>query len=408
MNASLYRRAGVWYVKAHPPTWAREKRFSLDTRDKRVAQAKFEAWLQDFEKEAAGLLPALSLREAAQRPLAAFITAFLCDMESRQKAASTVKLYRGLLLRLCAQTGWTQLRDVTVSSFCEWRNESPLGPKSLNNCLNVWSRLFRWLKRQRLVLENPFEFVDPVDTRASAREYRRSGTLDEVLRLLALPLTARRTIYRLMLEAALRPGEPRKLRIGDFFLGAGVAPARPEAVASTGRDSVGLASRVAGLGLAPISAGSRRPPTASGGWPCVRIPASIAKNRKTVLQPLGPEIVAELRALFPPDAPPFALAFPGLVPKCPTFRKDLAAAGIPFLDAAGRRFDMHALRKTAGTHMVLSGAEPRVVMEFMRHSDLKLTMKTYMDAAQLRGPVAAAVARLPWHTAPVAQQEASS
>ena len=33
----------------------------------------------------------------------------------------------------------------------------------------------------------------------------------------------------------------------------------------------------------------------------------------------------------------------------------------------------------------------------MRHSDLKLTMKTYMDAAQLQGPVAAAVATLPWH-----------
>jgi integrase len=58
---------------------------------------------------------------------------------------------------------------------------------------------------------------------------------------------------------------------------------------------------------------------------------------------------------------------------------------------------LHALRNTHGTALVLSGAEPRVVMESMRHSDLKLTMKTYMDAAQLQGPVAAAVARLPWH-----------
>lgn len=41
-----------------------------------------------------------------------------------------------------------------------------------------------------------------------------------------------------------------------------------------------------------------------------------------------------------------------------------------------------------------------VVMEAMRHDDLKLTMKTYMDAAQLRGPVLAAVSALPWHSLP--------
>ena len=58
---------------------------------------------------------------------------------------------------------------------------------------------------------------------------------------------------------------------------------------------------------------------------------------------------------------------------------------------------MHALRKTFGTHLVLAQVEPRVVMELMRHSDLKLTMKTYMDANQLAGPMLTAVARLPWH-----------
>jgi len=36
-----------------------------------------------------------------------------------------------------------------------------------------------------------------------------------------------------------------------------------------------------------------------------------------------------------------------------------------------------------------------VVMEAMRHSDLKLTMKVYTDAGQL--PVRAARLRLPWN-----------
>lgn len=77
-------------------------------------------------------------------------------------------------------------------------------------------------------------------------------------------------------------------------------------------------------------------------------------------------------------------------------QRDLNRAGIPFLDDLGRRVDFHSLRKTFGTALVLSGADPRVVMELMRHSDLKLTMKTYTDARQLIGPSIAVVEKLPW------------
>ena len=108
-------------------------------------------------------------------------------------------------------------------------------------------------------------------------------------------------------------------------------------------------------------------------------------------------MVAELLALRTPDTAPFQFVFKGLVPRVPTFRKDLSRVGVVFVDESGRRVDLHALRKTFGTHLVLSGAQPRVVMEAMRHSDLKLTMKTYMDAAQLAGPVGAAVKLLPWN-----------
>jgi integrase len=61
--------------------------------------------------------------------------------------------------------------------------------------------------------------------------------------------------------------------------------------------------------------------------------------------------------------------------------------------AAGRRVDFHSLPMTFGTWLAVSGAHPRVAMELMRHSDLKLTMKIYTDASQL--PVADSVARLP-------------
>ncbi|WP_091058823.1 site-specific integrase [Opitutus sp. GAS368] len=197
-------------------------------------------------------------------------------------------------------------------------------------------------------------------------KYRRALTADEVGRLLTTAPHPRSTVYLLILETALRPLEAKKLQLAGVFLAGGSLP--------------------------PAGAGEG----AWGGGPCVRIPMSIAKNRKTMLQPISLRLAAELRALHPEGTPLFAPVFAS-IPRGSTFRRDLARAGIPFLDAMGRRADLHCLRKTAGVLLCLSGAHPRVVMEFMRHSDLKLTMKLYMDAAQLQGPVAAAVTKLPWN-----------
>jgi hypothetical protein len=79
--------------------------------------------------------------------------------------------------------------------------------------------------------------------------------------------------------------------------------------------------------------------------------------------------------------------------RIPTFKRDLAAAGIPFEDVRGRRIDLHGLRKTYGTMLAAAGVSPRVAMELMRHSDMKLTMGVYTDVAQL--PMIAETARLP-------------
>lgn len=96
---------------------------------------------------------------------------------------------------------------------------------------------------------------------------------------------------------------------------------------------------------------------------------------------------------MPADAASFQAVLPHMMPEVETFRRDLARVGIPFVDALGRRADLHALRKTFGTALVLNGEHPRVVMEAMRLADMKLAMKLYFDAGQL--PVGAALARLP-------------
>ncbi len=74
-------------------------------------------------------------------------------------------------------------------------------------------------------------------------------------------------------------------------------------------------------------------------------------------------------------------------------QKDLKAAGIPYVDAKGEYADFHSLRKTFGTMLTLAGVPQRVVMELMRHSDMRLTAKTYTDAGML--PVDATITKLP-------------
>ena len=126
--------------------------------------------------------------------------------------------------------------------------------------------------------------------------------------------------------------------------------------------------------------------------PHLHLPGEFTKNGEDAVLPLHSDIVAtlrEVRAAGPDDGD---RVFPHM-PRIERFRRDLKKAGIPYFDAQGRVADFHALRKTFGTHLQLNGALPRVTMELMRHSDMRLTMKTYTDATLL--PVAEAINALP-------------
>ena len=58
-------------------------------------------------------------------------------------------------------------------------------------------------------------------------------------------------------------------------------------------------------------------------------------------------------------------------------KADLADAGIPYIDDAGRYADFHSLRHTTGSLLAASGVHPKVAQDLMRHSDINLTMSIY-------------------------------
>jgi hypothetical protein len=117
--------------------------------------------------------------------------------------------------------------------------------------------------------------------------------------------------------------------------------------------------------------------------PYILARASTTKNKKTAVLPLVLPLVAALKEWRATKHNLSGKVFRYGVPKAVTLLKDLAACGIKGVDEHGRHLDFHALRHTFCTMLSRAGVSPRVAMELMRHSDMRLTAKTYTDAMSL-------------------------
>src|SRR5262249_55162222 len=125
--------------------------------------------------------------------------------------------------------------------------------------------------------------------------------------------------------------------------------------------------------------------------PCVRLPGEHTKNGQDAIQPLRADLVKELKSWIAEtgkQAVDKVFNMRAFTQVSKILRKDLEFAGIPYRDASGHYFDFHALRKCTGTYLRAKGIDPTVSKQYLRHSDIRLTMETYADA-QLLGLQAA-------------------
>lgn len=329
----------------------RPRVWNLGTTDKREATRLLHEERTKAEKRHHGLLPLEEATEARERPLNELLEAFLGQLRASGRADMTVKKYRTLRV-LFVRCGWRRLEHVTEKSFCRWRAESDLSAKSKNDCLKNTSNFFHWMRRVRMVTENPLEFVEPV--KVTATEFRRALTTEQAQQLFKVASPQRAAVYLVAMRTGLRRKELQGLTVGDFALD---APS-----------------------------------------PFVRVPASITKNRQEAMLWLPDEVVPVIRSILPDNPLPFEKVFAGMVPRLPRFKKDLELAGIPFEDDQGRRLDLHALRLTfcmdAGD---ACGGDLRLLQAVMRHSDIRTTMRHYKDSTRL--PTANVIAKLPALTA---------
>jgi len=318
----------------------------LRTPDKQIAEQRLNKIILEVQRESEGLLAPKAEREAARRRYAEHVEDFIQTRRAVGRDEKYVKELRKKLLRLGQECRWVYPKDVSALSFEAWRGSQAMAPKTMNEYQTAIRSLFNWLEPR--LGANPLRFVEKVESRGTQKRERRAYAMEELKRLVAVSGN-RGIVYLTAAFTGLRRGELLKLEWRDLHL-----------------DAV---------------------------RPFVNVRASISKNHKQAMLPLHSDLVSALRRFYSADASAIGLVFKGIVPRMHIFREDLAAAEIPYVDGKGEFADFHSLRKTFATMLTLACVPQRVIMELMRHSDMRLTAKTYTDAGML--PTDSNIAMLP-------------
>ncbi len=350
-NGGEVQETRYYYVRYRLADMPVDRWKSLGVTDKQVAAKKAREFIQEKEREAAGILEPRVVRDAAKRPLKEHLDDYVADLERRARSGRGgrgARLLKGRILRLMDGCGWRLAVQVSPDSFTSWRNQRSEAARTLNHYWQGMVSFLNWLERVGRIKTNPLKYVPKVDERGQRRRVRRAFT-DEELRKLINGSGPRGVIYFTAARTGLRQEELRQLTWGDLHLEASA--------------------------------------------PFVIVRAVTAKNKTEERVCLVPEIVGALKSYRPTICAPGDLVFPQGIPRASRLKVDSERNGITYRDESGRYADFHALRYTWATFLQQNDIPQRFAMKLMRHSDIKLTSKIYTDETQL--PIYDAIKGLP-------------
>jgi integrase len=343
------RVARTWSGKFQLPGDAKPTVAPLGVMDKQVAQEKLRQIVRDAERGRVGLSPTKSEQDAAEQSIKKSIDEYIESRRGLNRDEKYVRELESKLSRLGQECEWSTLRDITAHSFEAWRarqRKDRMSPKTLNEYRAAAFGFCKWLEAR--IGSNPMRTVDRIKALGDPKRTRRALTPAELWRLVSVA-GERGIVYLVAAFTGFRRGELERIEWRDVHI--------------------------------------------DEAQPYISVRCSIAKNAKLVRQPLPLRIAAALRQCRPVNVAPHNLVLKRLIPRMNRFRADLAAAGIPYIDAKSEYADFHGLRTTFGTELAKSRLPVRVAMELLRHSDVKLTTKIYTDAGML--PIWDAVEALP-------------
>jgi integrase len=323
---------------------------SLGVTDSQVANKKAQEFIQEKEREAAGIIEPKVVRDAALRPLVEHLDDYEADLLTRGQAGRGgrgARLLKARIIRLTGECRWKLACHVTAESFVAWRNQHKAAARTQNHYLQGMVSFLNWLERVGRIRTNPLKFVGKVDERGQKKRVRRAFTDTELSKLIE-GSGSRGTIYFTAARTGLRQEELRQLVWGDVRL--------------------------------------------DGKIPQIIVRAETAKNKTQEPVCLVPEIVEALTAHRPAHWAQNDLVFPQGVPRASRLKVDAERVGVAYRDEQGRYADFHALRYTWATFMRKNGIGDNFARKQMRHQTVRQT-DGYTDEAQL--PIYDSIKNLP-------------
>ena len=281
-----------------------------------------------------------------KRPVLDHVSDYILELLGKGNDAENTHRMELRLKKMIHTCGWNHLPGISASSFLRFRDTGDMAkvaPKTRNDYQQVIRQFCRWCIRNGRMPIDPFQHLATVKVNGDIRRQRRALADSEVERLLKVSPSPRKTVYMAALLTGLRRAELEQLRWTDVHLDS------PK--------------------------------------PYLDVRASTTKNGQRAIIWLRDDLASALHELDQSSDRVFA------VPEMETFKADLAAAEIAAKDKQGRIVDFHALRHTLATNLGRAGVSVQTAMQVMRHSDIRLTTKTYTDATLL--PTAEAIEVLP-------------
>ena len=327
-------------VRLGPNQWRTFKGFS----DKRATDEKARQHQAQIDRGEVGLVDPYAEHKGS--PLAQHVADYLAELIAKGNDPENTHRTELRLKKMHNVCGWNRLPDITTTSFLKFRdtgNMAKAAPKTRNDYQQIIRQFCRWCVRNGRLPLDPFQNLATVKVNGDIRRQRRALTDQEVQCLLQVTPAPRRTVYLAALLTGLRRAELEQLRWSDVHLDS------PK--------------------------------------PYLDVRASTTKNGQRAIIWLRDDLATTLRSLDQSGDAVFT------VPDMDVFKADLASAEIAEKDKQGRIVDFHCLRHTLATNLGRAGVSVQTAMQVMRHSDIRLTTRTYTDASLL--PTAEAIETLP-------------
>lgn len=306
---------------------------------------------------------------AAVRTVGEWIEDYIAMLIARNAGKAHTQDIRAKLAKAAAWGNWSTPADITEDAVVGFKaylktegnsrgagGRAGLGAQTVNHYMAALRQFCGWLLKKGLVALNPAAEIATETVDLDRRHERRSLLPDEFERLIA------------------------------------AAHNGPTLLGISGPDRALMYCVAAWTGFRKRAIGSLTPAAFQfGSHPTVTIAAAFDKAKKRRVLPLHPDLADVLQPWLTAkmaDAARAGVADPGKVilwaitgdsggverNTARMMERDLATAGLPYRDAAGRYADFHGNRRTFATSLRRAGIDPRLSQELVGHASIDMTM----------------------------------